>query len=77
MIVNIESNKMVSRMVDGAEYEMQELIQYDENGEVVDFYDGSSRWYSVQKKINGVPFGAKHFGPCQEKAYKYLMTRTA
>lgn len=77
MIVCVETNKMVSKKVDGAEYEMQELVQYNENGEQVDFYDGASRWYIVQKKINGVPFGAKHFGPRQDKAYKYLMARTA
>ena len=72
MMMTIETNKMVSKVIGNVELVLQEQIQYNANGEQVDFYDGSSIWYRVQKLINGIPAGVKTFGPNYEKAYNYL-----
>lgn len=71
-MMTIETTKMVSKKLGNTEYVLQESIQYNDNGEQVDFYDGSTRWYNVQKFINGCPAGKKSFGPNYNKAYNYF-----
>lgn len=70
--MTIETSKMTGKKIGNIEYVLQESIQYDSNGEQVDFYDGSSIWYSIQKFIDGVPAGKKSFGSNYKKAYNYL-----
>lgn len=68
----IETTKVVSKKIGDTEYVLLESIQYDNSGEQVDFYDGSVRWYSVQKYVNEIPAGRRYFGPNYDKAYNYL-----
>lgn len=68
----IETTKVVSKKIGNTEFELLELVQYDNYGEQIDFYDGSVRWYSVQKYVNKIPAGRRHYGPNYDKAYNYF-----
>lgn len=72
MIITVETNKLVSKTISNAEYVLLETIQLDTDNEVVDYYDGETRWYKVQKYVNGCPMGCKYFGPDYNKAYNYF-----
>ncbi len=73
MEITLEVNKTAGKKINSTEYEMQELIQYNESGEQVDFYDGSSVWYRVAKFVNGIPAGIKNFVQTKKKHINILL----
>lgn len=61
---------------DGTYYELQELVNYDENDNAIPHYDGEVEWFRVTKTSpTGMPMGSKDFGPYEHKAYTYLKNR--
>lgn len=61
---------------DGTYYELQELIQYSDDEEVIPHYNGEDAWYRVAiTSPTGMILRYKEFGPDENKAYRYLKSR--